>query len=261
MSTYTRHALPILLASSCFALTACAESSSSSAGTALALGAEVDSLDCDGPGALSRCQGPTRPASYYVDQSEKYFRSLASAEPPWVYPNYGDEVIRWEWAPWLYLTGKGAFTMWWTGVAQKLYPTTFKKMDCRAFDVQPFGRCHVDFDYAGQSCPIYEEFTFNARGEMTFIEAWTDAPGYLPMDPETDFWAEGADVTRLSTRVPGLGTARGDFDLKLAALHEAAASDPDLQNLIDRASRPFITWLAELWSHRGKSLLDGCHPE
>ena len=51
------------------------------------------------------------------------------------------------------------------------------------------------------------------KGEITFIEAWTDEPGFSPMNPD-DYWAEEPSVKRLSTKVPGLGSTTGRYDKK-----------------------------------------------
>jgi hypothetical protein len=118
--------------------------------------------------------------------------------------------------------------------------------DCRAFSQQPFARCRVSFEYSGGLCPIYEEFTFNDAGEITFIEAWSTQPGYLPMDdPESDPWGEGPDVRRLSTRVPGLGTATGFVDATSPAMQEVAANDEDVADLARRMESFWPSWLRE----------------
>ena len=57
------------------------------------------------------------------------------------------------------------------------------------------------------------------RGEtITKPSLWFPPPTapYLPMPPD-DPWAEGDRVTRLSTRIPGLGTASGELDLAIGA--------------------------------------------
>jgi hypothetical protein len=93
----------------------------------------------------------------------------------------------------------------------------------------------------GKSCPIYEEFTFNDAGEVTFIEAWTDQPGYLPMAAD-DSWGEGPSVTRMSTRVPGLGTPTGRIALGTEAMQRAMAADPDLADMITRTDDWLAAW-------------------
>ena len=60
--------------------------------------ADVDS-------ALSTRLTPQFPADYYIDQGVKYFLTMESSVPIKVRPEYSDLVIRWEWHPWLLLTG------------------------------------------------------------------------------------------------------------------------------------------------------------
>lgn len=218
----------------------------------------VPDLNCGQDAAKAACLQPQQTPDYYVDQSVKYFLTMDSSVSPFIAPDYSPLVVRWEWPPWLLLTGYGKANMIWTDILLKLNPTAYASIDCRAFDVQPFGRCHVVFDYSGELCPIYEEFTFNDQGEMTFIEAWTDAPGWLPME-EGDYWAEGENVKRLATRVPGLGNATGLIDLNAAWMAEAAEQDADLANLVRRAKKPYDAWLKELLA-RSKEVAGGCHP-
>ena len=117
--------------------------------------------------------------------------------------------------------------------------------DCRAFTVNPFARCRVSFDYSGKPCPIYEEFTFNDQGEMTFIEAWSDLPGMLPSSDPSDYWAEGDDVHRLSTKIPGLGNETGRIDLNGYCLQRAGNGDADIADFLKRARNPIGWWLRE----------------
>ena len=93
---------------------------------------------------------------------------------------------------------------------------------------------------------IYEEFTFNDAGEITFIEAWTDEASLLPMDPATDPWAEGPDVKRLSTKVPGLGTQDGFVQSSDPNFKLLASRDEDLKDLRRRMRMPVRNWLKEL---------------
>ena len=132
----------------------------------------------------------------------------------------------------------------------RLYPSTIPERDCRFFEQQPFARCRVTFYYEdeaheGRGCPIYEEFAFNDRGEMTFIEAWSDLDGFRPMADE-DPWAEAAGVPRLSTRIPGLGNGEGLMDLDGDAMADAAATDADVADFVYRANNWFETWSAEV---------------
>lgn len=215
-------------------------------------------LDCGTPGAKAECLSPTFSAEYYIEQSVKYFLTMDSSVSVLVQPNYSDLVARWEWPPWLMLTGYGRFNLIWTDALLKLNPTSYAKIDCRAFDTQPFGRCYVVFDYSGELCPIYEEFTFNDQGEMTFIEAWTDAPGWLPMDSD-DPWAERSNVNRLATRVPGLGNSEGRIDLDADWMTKAAEQDADVADFVRRAKRPYNAWFSELVAE-SHALATGCHP-
>ena len=221
---------------------------------------ETVAADCVDRGldsATAGCLEPLHPPEYYVEQSSRYFDTLDSYVSPWLIPHYSELVARWEWPPWLYLTGLGAENLIYTDLVLKLFPTIIAERDCRFFPTQPFGRCRVVFDYGGLPCPIYEEFTFNDQGEMTFIEAWTDLPGLHPTDPATDPFAERPDVRRLATKLPGLGNERGKIDLYAAWMEEAAAADEDVAEFVFRARDPFNTWIAEVLGAE-EALLDGC---
>ena len=127
--------------------------------------ADVDGTGCQArgePSATSTCLAPQQPPEYYVDQSLRYFDTLDVRADPKSAPNYSALVARWEWPPWLKLTGYERDNM--TSIADLLKqfdPSTVPTRDCQAFSVQPFGRCHVAFAYDGGPCAIYEEFTFN----------------------------------------------------------------------------------------------------
>jgi len=192
----------------------------------------------------SRDQKPNRPLQYYAEQSNRYFDTLDTYAPRRSKPRFSSHVIRWEWPPWLFLTGHKDHWMAFDAILP-LFPTRVLNRDCRGFDVQPFGRCRVTFHYiwADAYVDIYQEFTFNASGEITFIEAWTDEDGYRPMSPAVDFWAEGPDVSRLSTRVPGLGRPDGRYQMDV--LREMAVHDPDLRDLHARLQMPIVAWMFE----------------
>lgn len=171
-----------------------------------------------GPDALSTALVPTRSATYYVEQANKYFDTLDTSADRGSKPSYSVLVARWEWPPWLKLTaiGRDQIHELDKGVLVAT-PATVPQRDCRFFPRQPFARCYVSFDYPGAgkgTCPIYEEFSFNDAGEVTFVEAWSNLPGMLPANDSTDRWAEGPGVKRLSTKVPGLGNAEGLIDLE-----------------------------------------------
>lgn len=218
-----------------------------------------DDLACGTAGAKAECLTPTRSPEYYVEQSIKYFLTMESSVGITVQPNYSLMVARWEWRPWLLLTGLGNANLVMTDILLKLHPTRYKSIDCRAFPTQPYGRCHVVFDYSGELCPIYEEFTFNDQGEMTFIEAWSDYPTLIPMQDATDTWAEADNVKRLATRVPGLGNATGLIDFRSPAMQQAVGEDADVSDFARRAARPYSEWFRELATH-SQAVAEGCKP-
>ena len=194
-----------------------------------------------GEGALSRNLRPRFSPSYYAAESDKYFDTLESRSDPRSRPEYAPRVIRWVWHPWLLLTGykKSMMRLDWL---LTLYPTQVIDRVCEGFSVQPFGRCHVTFVYRGkidQPVHIYEEFTFNDEGQMTFIEAWTDVWS-------RDEWGESPLFHRLSTRVPGLGRSDGRVDPGSQEFLAAAAADPELYDLLRRLRHPVYFWLKEL---------------
>ncbi len=204
-----------------------------------------------GDDALSTCLSPTMDEAHYVQWSDGYFNTMDSEQDRDVVPPYSELVARWEWPPWLKLTAFGYDNILATDQLLRLYPSTIPERDCRFFAEQPFGRCRVVFYYEdeaheGRGCPIYEEFTFNDAGEITWIEAWSDLPGFLPMDGAVDPWAEGEDVDRLSTRIPGLGNAEGLIDLDGEAMLAAADADADVADFLARANDWYATWSAEV---------------
>lgn len=196
-----------------------------------------------GTDALATALTPQHPPEYYVDQANKYFDTLDTSADPDSMPTYSTLVARWELPPWLWLTGYGRDNMiLTTELAVSFEPSTVPTRDCRAFDVQPFARCYVNFEYDAGDCPIYEEFVFNDQGEITFIEAWSDQPEFLPMPDPTDRWAEAPDVPRLSTKVPGLGNETGLIDLDSEAMQRAAAEDPEVADFVRRAKSFWPSW-------------------
>lgn len=217
---------------------------------------EID-FSCDSKGAYSTCLKPLQSPEYYIDQSVKYFQTMESTIPINVQPNYSDLVIRWEWHPWLLLTGYKKSGLISSDILLKLNPTKYDSIDCRFFEKQPFCRCHVVFDYSGEKCPIYEEFTFNNQGEMTFIEAWSDYPSLIPMD-KNDYWAEGDSVHRLSTKVPGLGNSEGRIDIREPWFKAAAKKDPEVGDLFIRLKDPMNTYFQELFTNF-EELEKGCY--
>ena len=211
------------------------------------------------PGATSTCLKPTMPAAHYVEQAEKYFDTLDINADPNSIPDYSELVARWEWPPWLLLTGYGRDDMIETAFAlHDVDPSTVPERDCRAFDVQPFARCYVVFQYDEGPCPIYEEFTFNDAGQMTFIEAWSDLPALLPQAGLDDRWGERNDLGRISTRVPGLGNAQGRIDLSSSWMAEAGATDPEVADFATRAGDWWMYWFDLLADSPTDFFAQGC---
>ncbi|MDX2001744.1 MAG: hypothetical protein SFW35_04905 [Chitinophagales bacterium] len=215
--------------------------------------------------ALSTVLRPVFGPEYYVEQGVKYFLTMQSDVPLRVVPRYSRRVIRWEWPPWLLLTGYTRKNLYATDAVLKLTPTSYDAMDCRYFDQQPFCRCHVVFNYSGQQCPIYEEFTFNDQGEITFIEAWSDYESLLPMGPgadstwsAADYWAQNG-AKRLSTKLPGLGSKHGRIKPNAGFMKRAAELDNDIAELLTRLQRPAYFWLQRLWNTYNE-VKNGCEP-
>jgi hypothetical protein len=191
---------------------------------------------------------------------------MQSNIPPNVQPNYSDLVIRYEWPPWLLLTGFRKNFLIHSDILLKLNPTKYDTIDCRFFKEQPFCRCHVVFDYSGEKCPIYEEFVFNDKGEITFIEAWSDYESKLPKGmnsgddniwSEDEYWANQKDIYRVSTRIPGLGSKDGNVALNSIYLKDAAKNDSVIADLVHRLNNPISTYIEYLLAHRDE-LAHGC---
>lgn len=226
------------------------------------LDAEIDVSTCMNRGeasATSTCLSPQKTPEYYIEQSLKYFDTLDIDADPESMPNYSELVARWEWPPWLKLTAFTRDTMISTAAILRQYdPSTVPVRDCRAFSVQPFGRCYITFVYDGGSCPIYEEFTFNDQGEMTFIEAWSDQTGLLPTGNSDDRWAQGSDVHRLSTKIPGLGNATGRIDLESLWMKESERNDPEIADFAMRARNQWDYWFEEIMKAGDDLYKRGC---
>jgi hypothetical protein len=213
---------------------------------------------CDAA-ALSTCQAPVQDFAYFSEQGNRYFDTLDGSADPESRPNYALLVARWEWPPWLLLTGYGRdLTLAVDKVVLAGAPdTTVPVRDCRGFDVAPFGRCRVTMIIEGKDCPIYEEFTFNPQGEVTFVEAWSNLPGFFP-STDDDPWAEKEEVDRLSTRIPGLGNATGEIDIDSAAMLAAAQGDADVAEFVRHAEDFWGTW-NETYAAAGDDLYQrGC---
>lgn len=212
------------------------------------------------PGArLSTALTPHQSDDYYVAQANKYFDGLDKTYSPLLLPNYSKLVARWEQPPWLLLTGFDRRNMIdTTRLALLTTPSTVPTRDCQAFAQQPFARCHVVIDYAQGACPIYEEFTFNNFGEVTFIEAWSDQPGLGPTADSADYWAQGPGVQRLSTKVPGLGNAWGLIDVDSYWMRDAARHDAQIADFSRRAKAFWPWWLEALLTAQPDFFAVGC---
>ena len=199
------------------------------------------------------------PAEYYLREAEAYFDTLDTSAPEDSVPNYHPFVARWEWPPWLLLTGFTAEAMNETAATLRRFdPSTVPVRDCRFFETQPFARCYVEFEYEEGRCPIYEEFTFNEAGEMTFIEAWSDLPGLLPQDREDDRWAEGEDFHRLANLVPGLGNETGTVEIESEGMRRAGENYPDVADFAERATDWARAWARELLAVDPDFFAHGC---
>ncbi len=216
---------------------------------------------CGSPAAPAACVAPTLSDEAYIAQGHAYFDTMDYEPVGTLEPSYSALAARWEWPPWLKLTGYTAENMVEHDALLALLPSVVRERDCRAFDVNPFTRCKVTFyydDHEGRGCPIYEEFTFNPQGEMTFIEAWSDLDGYRPM-AEGDAWAEAPDVYRLSAKIPGLGSAEGHHvALDDPAMVAAAEADPHVADFALHASDWLTHWLADAEAAGEGMWAEGC---
>jgi hypothetical protein len=232
------------------------------AGTAPDAAVPIETQACENegtPGATARCLRPTFPPEHYVEQALKYFDTLDVTADPESIPDYSDLVARWEWPPWLLLTGYGRDAMISTSNSlRELDPSTVPERDCRFFEEQPFARCYIVFEYDEGPCPIYEEFIFNDQGEMTWIEAWSDLPGLRPDNLENDRWGEAPDFYRLGTLVPGLGNATGRVDIESEWMRAAGEANPDVADFALRATDWWQYWARLLAESPRDFFAQGC---
>ena len=61
--------------------------------------------------ATAACIEPNRPPEYYVAEAEAHFDTLDLDADRESVPDYHPQVVRWEWPPWLLLTGYTADEM------------------------------------------------------------------------------------------------------------------------------------------------------
>ncbi len=222
-----------------------------------ALPAQLTCTERFGEGARSTCLKPTHSPEYYVTLSKQYYDTLDRTRVMPRPPQYASQVIRWEWSPWFKLTALGrdqlvAFNEF---LADAVDVTMQHPIECKAFAVQPFSRCHMLFEHQQLLCPTYAEFTFNDDGEITFVEGWSDLPGLRPSTNASDRWAESPEAHRLSTKVAGLGNAKGNVDFTAEWMLAAAENDAEVADLVTRAkdfwsaySREFVTGADSFWS-------------
>jgi len=128
---------------------------------------------------------------YYKHQANLYFDFLDTSKP-FISPNYADKCVRYEWPPWSRITGIGALKM---NVLDKIYrtiyPCVIKNRTFQTYDINPFVRSKVTFHEMNapyKTYDIYEEFSFNEKGEIIFIEAWSPK--------------QNGEYNRLSTKIP-----------------------------------------------------------
>jgi hypothetical protein len=213
------------------------------------------------PDALLACSEASQPEDHYVEAALAYFDTMDS-RVPLVFPAYSERVVRWEWPPWLKLTGYTREVIEVSDtLLRSLYPSVVDNRDCRAFSTAPFARCRITFAYEAHDnlpCPIYEEFAFNEAGEITWIEAWSDQPGLLPLDAEADPWAESAGFPRLAARIPGLGSPSGWIEPQGEAMQEVAASDPEVADFVRRTEDFAGTWAEEEAAAGEEMWAEGC---
>lgn len=170
----------------------------------------------DDKDALAPSLKPKFDPEYYKLQCDLYFTHLESGIADRVEFYCASGCPRWEWPPWDCLTGLG-FVNIMTADAFDRDETACIVVDRthKFFDVQPFGRSVVTFYYGDDiktrknPIKIYEEFTFNDFGQVTFIEAWSAVKGeYLPVVDDNGWPPEDVPV-RLSYHIPGLGSPTG----------------------------------------------------
>ena len=201
---------------------------------------------------LTSEQFPAKSPDYYFSQCDYYFNSLES-KFHWHRPKYSKDIIRWEWTPWLMLTGMGRTNITTIDSLIRLCPCIVINRSYRYFPKQPFVRALVTIYYGdevirrGQPLRIYEEFTFNDNGEISFIEAWWAREGdQLPL-LDSDGWPVEPCINRLSTRLPGLGSSPyGTIDLDSDSMLLATRQDMDVNDFRRRCKKFYSSVVQEL---------------
>ena len=211
---------------------------------------------------------PNQPADFYIARADAYFNLISGKDHQgknlpsnFLKPEYSKFMVRWEWEPWLLLTGKNSgWSEEWelidSAIALTL-PNSISDRKYRFSTLNPFVRAVVDIKFGGsnQVLRIYEEFTFNTVGEITFMEAWSYDDPALCMDAfhsnvtfkNNIHWPERSSIYRLSTLIPGLG-AQGDCAQPYIELNDSVGMKKAYQkekafnNYLNRESlvRPLI---------------------
>lgn len=193
---------------------------------------------CGTTHALSTCVQPTKGEEYYVGQALNYFAQLDPTQEKRDKALLSKGFLRFEWAPWTLFNGYAdKLTHMVDAVDGKIgsfFPTSPEHRICTFHETNPFVRCslimwsHYDDPRTEKApvsdalkgkagCGIYQEFTFDQEGRISFTEVNSVT---LPKQ------------TRLSTRVPGLGRT-GEAAVHTDVLHDYSGNDPHLDFLTD----------------------------
>jgi len=204
----------------------------------------------DGKDALAFTLKPKYSPEYYKLQCDLYFTHLESRIADRVEFYCSLTCVRWEWPPWDLLTGQGMINIMYADMVDRdQNECIVAERNIRFYDVQPFGRAIITIYYGDNiktrqhPIKIYEEFTFNDFGQVTFIEAWScQQSEYLP-----GFDAEGWPIeipTRLSYLIPGLGHITGEINVNTEAVQHAALQNKYVADYVER-SKHFMLAVSE----------------
>jgi hypothetical protein len=206
---------------------------------------------------------PSKPPASYIKRADRYFNQLESKFTHYIFwhgklPSYAPLVARWEWPPdWYRLTGfQKSRTIAADTMIRDAVPCICVDRSHVYVPTNPFVRSVVTFYYGingrkgGNPIYIYEEFTFNASAEMTFIEAWSitkegfdtltqlaqnnqEWPDIPPGTSQTNGVTPDAipppSFNRLSTQIPGLGYEDGRIDIDGEQMKLAAKANPAIR--------------------------------
>ena len=134
-------------------------------------------------------------AEYYKKQCDVYLDTLAATLHPDEIPNLSENVLRWDWTR-QELTSRNRDTL----IAMDVFctamaPDRVTGRQHKIYQEQPLGRSKVQFESedgsGGDVREMYMEFTFNEKGQISFVESW-------PVDTDQKcWWLQGSN--RLST--------------------------------------------------------------